>query len=134
MTLMLTSNNYITEDFIRWLVREMSLEILCDIDYARLHLIFDSLPLEESLKKRIDLRKSILMGTRLIRYEKVKGNWKIYVDNNVVYPKTNVKVVTLCRLVDNGFLGVQGIHIFNKVFNHVKQSLSSYYNRYIEGV
>lgn len=134
MTLQITSNEQYDEYFIRWLIRQLSIEIISNASNPKLKL-FDKIAETNSLfpleKTTINFSKAIIYGAKHLVYSNVRDKWIINIDNNVNYPNTAIKVVTLCKIANNGFLGIKGTNIFTQVFNSVSANLTRYYNMYM---
>lgn len=134
MTLQIISNEEYDEYFVRWLISEISIEIISNVNNPKL-LMYDKItetnllfPLEKTV---IKFGKAIIYGAKNLIFTKSKDKWIISIDNNLTYPKTSIKIITLCKIANNGFLGLKGTNIFTQVFNSVSANLTKYYNMYM---
>lgn len=132
MTLVITSDN-IGPNFIKWLCKEISQEIIIESNLPQMKVLTDLINSNRIFsfeKTYIDLRKAIIYSAYSLRFSKCKQVWKIFIDNNINYPKTSIKLVTLCKIANNGCLGVKGTNLFTKEFKRVSTNLTKYYNMY----
>lgn len=134
MTLQIISNEEYDEYFVRWLISQLSIEIVSNVNNPKL-LMYDKIaetnllfPLEKTV---IKFGKAIIYGAKNLIFTKSKDKWIISIDNNITYPKTSIKIITLCKIANNGFLGLKGTNIFTQVFNSVTANLTKYYNMYM---
>ena len=139
MTLTILSDDKYTydEEFIQWLCDTVATEILCKLNSLKLD-VFNSLIADKKLfpdlTVDIDIRKAIIYGVRNFKCRSIQRGWSIYIDPVINYPKTSIKVVTLCKLVDAGGLGPRGINLFTEEYKLVTTNLTKYYEMYMSEV
>lgn len=60
-----------------------------------------------------------------------RGNqWTVSVDNNIYETKTNLKLISLIKLIDYGNVQVKGIHIVDSSLKYVMKNLKRIYRLY----
>lgn len=136
MTLTIISNNY-DKEFIKWLTSEISIEILQNLDnkqFIPLNKYFNETNVFDGINKPFDLRNIIILAIKFFTFEKIKGGWRLYINPVKKYPHTQISIISLCNLIEDGVFGIKGTHIFLNTFNYVKNNLDEYYERYVNEV
>lgn len=132
VTLVITSDT-LSPHFIRWLCNQITEEIVIESNLPQIKVlteVINSKTIFPFEKTPIDLRKAIIYGAKCLRFNKCKKGWKIFIDTNVNYPQTSIKLVTLCKIANNGCLGIKGTNLFTNEFKRVSANLTKYYTMY----
>lgn len=79
----------------------------------------------------------LLLSKEIIRFAlsnvaviKRTQNYSIEFDDTIYYPNTNIKLVTLLKLINYGNREIKPIPIITKEFDYIKAELDSLYNKY----
>lgn len=120
MTFIIESNDLYDKYFIEWLIEKLKTELVSIVDFDKLN----------NFSKDINFVKVFLLSLNNIRFIHIKGHWKIFIDNNVMYKKQ--RLCMLCRFIDSGNLNHNPYPIYSKAVNRVTTNLSSYYKEYME--
>lgn len=137
MKLILPSNEYITEDFICWLIIQIKYIILNNINESKLDL-FNNYFKEQKFfkpinnKQKFDVRKLILLSINNITYRKLNNVYIIEIKNNVTFPGYTVNINTLCRLLNYGNVNIKGYPLYTDSFKTIKANLKTFYGKYVE--
>lgn len=136
MTLVVTNSNY-TSGFINYLISIIKRDIRLNMSSLKLkkfkNCVSNDLQLKEIFKD-IEIKKVILIALKNIHYRKILSGWEIYIDNAVVYPNTNYRIVTLCKIINYGTLSVKGSNLFTDIFKRVTTNLTKYFEMYYREV
>ncbi len=72
----------------------------------------------------------ILQGLSHIKIEEYGSYYRLRVDENLMIPGTIIRVYDICNLVNDGNLEVQGISIFDKSFEYIRDNIKTLYALY----
>ena len=67
-------------------------------------------------RKHYSSKDILLTACYNLQLVNLNGNMVLQINPNITYPGTNVKLTTLCGIVDNGVLGMPGTHILTDGF------------------
>lgn len=114
-------------------------EKLLDLYYEKVN-VEKLLPFEEyinELPKYKSLLKNYIYATEICQiafYNVVMlrfgDNITIKIDEKVRLPNTNIKLIDLCKLINNGNLKLQAYPIFTEIFDEAKKNIEKYYIEY----
>ena len=82
------------------------------------------------LKKHISITEVCQIAFQNIIVLRFGNNITIKINEKVLLPNTNVKLIELCKLINNGNLDLKAYPIFTEIFNDVKDNLEKYYSEY----
>lgn len=103
--------------------------------FASMEAFINSVPEFRSIYRKVYSCKDIVyMSAHNLVYDFYDGYAIIYVDQNVYYPGTQIKLSQLCRLIDSGAIGLPGTHIYTNAFNEVQTSQYDWAELYKMGV
>lgn len=103
--------------------------------FASMEAFINSVPEFRSIyRKEYSCKDIVYMSAYNLVYDFYDGSAIIYVDQNVYYPGTQVKLSQLCRLIDSGAIGLPGTYIYTKAFNEVQTSQYDWAELYKMGV
>lgn len=103
--------------------------------FASMEAFINSLPEFRSIyRKQYSCKDIVYISAYNLVYDFYDGSAIIYVDPNVYYPGTQVKISQLCRLIDGGAIGISGTYIYTNAFNEVKNSQYDWAELYKMGV
>lgn len=131
MILLDIENNNYSNNFIRWLINNIKVRVLSNINNPRFDLLNNSLLYNKQFKN-VDIKTAILLGMNNIRFKYLKNRYIIYIDTNLVYPDTHIKISTLCKLSNYGTQSFKGYPLITYVCNDIKLNLNSYYRHYMQ--
>ena len=134
MTFTITSKNF-DDAFISWLLRIIRFEIIKSLDDKRLISFNEKVESEELFEsksnKKFDVRKAIILSLNDLSFRKVKDTYIIEISGDKIFPNYNVKVKTICNLLNYGNISIPGFPIYSNAFQHVKSNLKRYYEMYL---
>lgn len=136
MTYIITYKDNYKDGFIRWLIDQVAVSILSHVNSPRINQL-NKFVSDSNLFKQdnsVDIRKAVIYAVRNFKVRKIKTGWEVFIDPNILYPNTSIKVVTLCKLVDAGVIGIRGTNLFTNEFNFVTTNLKRYYEMYMSEV
>ena len=97
----------------------------------KLELYINNVPEYKSpYRKYISCKDVIISGSQNLIYRKQKNGYIIQINNNVYYPGLEVKVYTLCRLIEYGTIDIQGVDYFHQAYNYIIDNLDALYKEY----
>lgn len=103
--------------------------------FASMEAFINSVPEFRSIyRKEYSCKDIVYMSAYNLVYDFYDGSAIIYVDPNVYYPGTQVKLSQLCRLIDSGAIGLPGTYIYTNAFNEVQTSQYDWAELYKMGV
>lgn len=103
--------------------------------FASMEAFINSVPEFRSIyRKEYSCKDIVYMSAYNLVYDFYDGSAIIYVDQNVYYPGTQVKLSQLCRLIDSGAIGLPGTYIYTNAFNEVQTSQYDWAELYKIGV
>ena len=74
-----------------------------------------------------DICLTAFYNLKLIDYKPI---YLLKIDEVIKLPNTNIKLIELCKLIDNGNIGLKAYPIFTKVFKYVQEHVEEYYAEY----
>ena len=139
MTFTILANKYIDDYFIEWLIDVIRHKIISQIDNKRIHIFNDIVndnqifnEVNPNIKVKFDVRKAIILALNSMRYRRIKNVYIIDIGNNILFPHYQVKLDTVCRLLNYGNTQIKGYPIFSQVFNDIRKNLKQYYQEYLD--
>lgn len=103
--------------------------------FASMEAFINSVPEFRSIyRKEYSCKDIVYMSAYNLVYDFYDGSAILYVDPNVYYPGTQVKLSQLCRLIDSGAIGLPGTYIYTNAFNEVQTSQYDWAELYKMGV
>ena len=134
MKLLLKRN--LSDEFVRYLIRQYILYISSIIDFKKLNPINkylkENLFKDKFYKKNINALNIIVIGVYSIKYRKNKYKTVLYIDPYKKLPHTDIKLVSLCKLINYGNMDIKGYPIFTRGFNYIKENIDELYDRYLD--
>ena len=82
----------------------------------------------------ISSKRIITMGMTNLVHKRYETNTHIFINPNITYPGTTIKIVDLCKLINYGTLSLEGYPIFTKTFDHFSKNIKKYRNKCILGL
>lgn len=139
MTFTITANEYVNDHFIKWLLRIIRFQIIKNINHKKL-LIFNEIVDKENIfeksnpydKNKFDVRKAVVISLNNLQINRIKNVYIIRISDNVVFPGYNVKLSTICKLLNYGNTNIKGYPIYTQAFDNVRLNLKKYYQQYIK--
>ena len=120
-------NKFITEGFIRFLVRLLRREVLSMLDKRGFEKTDNFL---RSLGLNISSEETVLLGVRNLTYTETEKDYSIHIDHNEKVAGTNYKVETLCKIIEYGNTVCKPQRIFTESIKHIEDNISKYYDFY----
>lgn len=82
----------------------------------------------------ISSRRIIMLGMTNLIHKKYESNTHIFINPNIVYPGTSLKVVDLCKVINFGTMSVDAYPIFSETFEHFYKNINKYLESCIIGL
>lgn len=126
------TDNLYTDDFIEFLIQMIQIDgqqYIKDEICSKFDEFFHN-NIEKNNRK-ILTKNIILSGLYNIVYKKYNNYYVIFINDNIKVPYyMNLKLHTLCELIDKGNLMISGTDIFQKIFKTARKRLMVYYDLY----
>ena len=137
MTL-IVNNKDVTTNFILFLKKKMLSYIAYILDIKRL-VAYDEFFNSEEFRKIsgnvvIDSKKVIVLGMSNLTHKRFESTTHIFINPNLTYPGTTLKIESLCKIINYGNLSIDAYPIFSMTFNHFSKNIGKYVDRCIMGV
>lgn len=81
-------------------------------------------------KNGVSARDILISGIYNLRVSVVNDSYVIEISPNEILPGTNIKISTLCRIVNYGTLEQPAYNIFTKVFKYFETNVYTYLQKY----
>lgn len=128
--------NILTENFMRWLdiqIRNKFLDTLDDNKLKNWDIFFNNQTVYKSIyKKKISTKDILTAGITNLLHASAGTQVFITINPNINMPSFNqVKVKTLCKLINFGNQDISGYPIFTDIFNYFADNLQEYLELYL---
>ena len=136
MTLVV-DNKDITKGFILYIKKRMLGYVAMKLDVKKLikyDEYFNSNTFKLGGKTKISSKKVILLGITNLSHKRYEATTHIFINPNINYPGTPLKVVDLCKMINFGTLSIDGYPIFTNTFNHFSKNIKKYMDRCSRGL
>jgi hypothetical protein len=137
MTLRVDNKN-INQHFINYLKKRMLGYMSTILNVKKLSPFDDYFNSEEfkksSNKTIISTRKVVLLGMTNLIHKRYETTTHIFINPNINYPGTNIKLVDLCNTINFGNMSIDGYPIFTETFDHFSNNINIYIDRCIIGL
>ena len=129
MTL-IVDNKDIVPSFISYLKTRLLRHICLILDLSKLKPFdeyFHSLEfLEISNDVLISSKRLILLAMSNLQHKRYESTTHIFINPNVTYPGTELKLVDLCKVINYGTMSVEGYPIYTETFIHFSRIIRKY--------
>ena len=138
MTLVVENKN-ITESFIPYLKTRMLRHICLIMDEDKLNRFDEYFQSKELMigNKNLDIIDSknvIMLAMTNLQHKKYEENTHIFINPNITYPGTSIKIVDLCKIINFGTLSIEGYPIFTMTFDHFSRNIKKYVEKCAMGL
>lgn len=137
MTLIVENKN-VTKGFITFLKQKMISHLALILDMRKLKSFEEYFQSEEFLKSTnnvvINPKKVIVLAMSNIISKRYETTTHLFINPNLLYPGTNLKIVDLCKIINYGTLSIDAYPIFTMTFNHFSNNIGKYIDRCINGL
>jgi len=129
-------NGVLDVHFARWLVRQIKQELIQKVNPMKLQKWDDYLNSGEAFEiinvNRVSSKDIVMNGIRNIVYELSPYTLTVCIDRNQkVFGFNNVKLETVCKLINYGNTSISGYPLFSEEFNEVSENIGTYIDRYV---
>ena len=136
--LLVVENEKVDVGFIAFLKRRLRMRILSSINFNKL-IKFNKFFESDAFKtiygdKKILAERVVVLGSNHLQHTIIHNTARIYIDPNVYYPGTEIKLVDLCNLINFGNLSVDAYPIFSNAFQHFSDNIEQYADTFLTGV
>jgi hypothetical protein len=129
MTL-IVENKDIVPSFISYLKTRLLRHICLILDLSKLKAFDEYFQSSEFLEISNDViissKRLILLAMSNLQHKRYESTTHIFINPNVTYPGTGLKLVDLCKIINYGTLSVEGYPIFTETFNHFSRNIRKY--------
>jgi len=136
--ILVVDNKYINKGFILFLKRRILFRLVQSINIKKLSMydeyFNDAFKDEEIDDVIISTKKVILLAGKNLCSDRFDTETHIYINPNINYPNTNIKLIDLCKIINYGTLSIEPYPIFSDCFNHFHKGIKRYINMFISGV
>lgn len=131
--LLIVDNKDITESFIPYLKNRMLRHICFILDDSKL-IRFDEYFKSNEFTKDITSKHIIMLAMSNLQHKRYDENTHIFINPNITYPGTSIKIVDLCKVINFGNLSVEGYPIFTMTFDHFSRNIKKYVEKCAMGL
>lgn len=131
-------NKHINQGFIPFIKKKLLGYMSLILDTKKLQKYDEMFQAKEFLrlsnKISISSRKVVIIAMTNLLHKRYETNTQIFINPNINYPGTTIKIVDLCKIINYGTLSIDGYPIFTETFNHIQQNIGKYIDRYTIGL
>lgn len=127
-------DNKYTDEFFYFVKNKIKSYFYQRINMKRLEpfeVFINETPKYKSLLKKyisaFDICISAIYNIVIVRYGE---NIVLKIDENAIVPNTNIKLINLCKLINEGNLVLKAYPIFTEIFDYVKDNIEKIYAEY----
>ena len=124
----------VEDSFYPWLIKFIKRTLLGKVDYRKLFMFETTLNENKSLlglfRRYISGREVFITGVNNIIVTHFDDKDIIQIDPNAIYPGTQTKVITLCKMINFGTLNFEPYSIFTDTFKYVEDNIKYLYIMY----
>ena len=136
--LLIVENKDITLHFISYLKHRMLRHLATLLNTKRLN-EYDDYFNSDAFKAmcgevRVSARRVILLGMTNLSHKRYEEVTHIFINPNINYPDTNLKVVDLCKVINYGTLSIDAYPIISETFDHFSNNIEKYKERCMIGL
>ena len=125
MTLGINKSEYVTKDFVEFLVRLLKRSIIANIDRKKLRELNPSIR-DLGIDKTAE--EIILSGALNITYSDMGDWYSIHIDHNKKLG--NSRVESLCKMLEYGNMQIKPQNIFSKSMDDIRKNIKGYFDLY----
>jgi len=86
--------------------------------------------MNDYLKKQYNISLEDIINQVKFSTNKVLNKYTLSINDNIFEKETNIRLLSLIKLIDYGNLEIKGINIFNSSMNYIKNNIKSIYKFY----
>ncbi len=136
--ILIVENKDVTQHFIRFIKKRMLRHISLILDTKKL-IAFDEFFSSDEFRIisnniNISSKRIIILGMTNLIHKRYETNTHIFINPNIYYPGTNIKLVELCKFINYGSLSIESYPIFTETFDHFSKNIKKYKNMCITGL
>ena len=79
-------------------------------------------------------KKVIILSMSNLSHDRQETTTTIYINPDLKYPGTNINLIDLCKIINNGNLNIPSYPIFTQTFEHIQNNLPKYLDKFIIGI
>lgn len=87
-------------------------------------------PINDYLKKNYQITVDDVLDSIKLSFNKCNNVCSLSIDNNIIEPKSQEKVIALVKLIEYGNLDVKGLHVVDSTFRYIQSHLKEIYTTY----
>ena len=116
----------LSEEFVEnFVIRALMLKIEASLIDA------NTTKMDKFLEETYGINVQTIIDNIKIKASKVNDHWSVSIDNNIIEPKSQEKVISLVKLIEYGNLEIRGLHIIDASFRYIKKHLYALYKLYV---
>lgn len=131
-------NKHINRGFVSFIKKKLLGYLTTIIDTKKLQSYDEYFKSEEFLKLSnqtiINSQKVILLGMTNLIHKRYETTTHVFINPNINYPETSLKLVDLCKIINYGTLSIDAYPIFTNTFNHIQRNIGKYIDFYTTGL
>ena len=137
MTLVV-KNKYINKGFITFIKKKLFGYLTTILDIKKLHKYDEYFKSEDFLKISnniiISSKKVIVLSMNNLIHKRYETTTHIFINPNINYPGTNMKLVDLCKVINYGTMSIDAYPIYTETFDYINKNIGKYIDRYMTGL
>lgn len=120
-------SDVIDTDSIIYVIDIIRQEVILNLNVAKLNVLQNYINEKKLFFNKsttyINLQNVIHLGLKYITYSISDKYITFEINPFILMPNTNAKLVDICKFIEFGALDVNGLYIFTKAFNYIKDSI-----------
>ena len=125
-------NKYITKGFISFLIRRIQMYTYSILNISKLR-IYDEY-FKSIYNVEISSIRVFKISTSNLKYKRNDTTTTIYINPDITYPGTQIKIIDLCRIINYGALNIPPYPIFTDISNQFTNNIKTYASKFTIGV
>lgn len=119
-------DEHLSKEFIEnFVIKALMLKIEASVIDA------NTIKMDKFLEDTYGINVQTIIDSIKIKASKVNSHWSVSIDNNIIEPKSQEKVISLVKLIEYGNLEIRGLHIIDASFRYIKKHLYALYKLYV---
>ena len=86
--------------------------------------------IKETLNESISVKYVIDYAFKNMNIENSKGTYKIYTNESLMIPRTNLRLETVLKLIEYGNMDIKGCNIFTNARQYILENKEALYDTY----
>lgn len=133
--ILMIDNKGVSKGFILFIKKRMLTYCLSHLELSKLDKFdeyFKSEGFVNTYKvSNLSSRNIIYLGISHLSHRRYETETQLSIDDSLYYPGTNIKISSLCKLINFGNMDIDGYPIFSNTFQHFRDNIDKYIDKHI---